>query len=253
MKEIAKVFQAVESRDNQALARIANKAPVIATARDIQSAPREIKLVVSDLLSKLETIFPASRAMFERDPEYAKETRRQWLMAMLEGGVKTQAQIDAGLFVARKCGKPFLPSPGEFVAWCNDGLAQQVGLPSADDVRLMFSRYCRDRGVMAAHEMEWPAPIYYHVVLKVHREMLDRDLSEAELMKAIQADLNQWARVLSSGGKIPPIRIAIEAKTQKDPEIVSRKMAQLEADAKAGSAGAAKALALLKRVTGGRK
>lgn len=51
-------------------------------------------------------------------PDDLNEFRRQWLLAFQENGIHSMAQVDAGMRIARRQERPFLPSPGQFVAWC---------------------------------------------------------------------------------------------------------------------------------------
>ena len=61
-------------------------------------------------------------------------------------GITTMEQINAGMRVARKQEKPFMPSPGQFVAWCRSEEAVTVGLPDANELVEMVYQYCRTRG-----------------------------------------------------------------------------------------------------------
>lgn len=243
MKEIGKLIHAVQSRDNQALAQIANRQQRIVTERDIQQASAETKQIVNDLFARMSGIFPAMKVRMEQDPESANHTRRQWLMAFMEAGISSQRQIDAGLRMARKSEKPFFPSPGEFVGWCRDGFAQELGLPSVEDVMTVFRRYCRDRGVVNLQDFPWPGDIYFHIVPRIHREMMDHNLAEPEVRKKAAQEIQHWAGVLSSGGAIPPIRLQIANGAPKErPRTVAEEMGLT------ANAGAKRAAAMLAKL-----
>ncbi len=73
--------------------------------------------VFNKLFNELRAAFPASMANF-RTREDLNEFRRQWLLAFQENRIHTMAQVDAGMRIARRQERPFLPSPGQFVARC---------------------------------------------------------------------------------------------------------------------------------------
>ncbi|EKI92604.1 replication protein P, partial [Escherichia coli EC1849] len=49
--------------------------------------------------------------------------------------------------VARRQNRPFLPSPGQFVAWCREEASVNAGLPNVSELVDMVYEYCRKRGL----------------------------------------------------------------------------------------------------------
>lgn len=72
--------------------------------------------------------------------ELEAETRRQWLLGLIDAGIKTQQQIDAGLTRCRIHNSPFLPSVGQFVTWCREAVEAENDLPSEIDARMAMNR-----------------------------------------------------------------------------------------------------------------
>ncbi|HDZ2095938.1 TPA: Replication protein P, partial [Klebsiella pneumoniae] len=68
--------------------------------------------IFNELFRQLLAVFPV---LANKSVEDLNEMRRQWLLAFKENGITTVEQINAGMRVARKQEKPFMPSPGQFV------------------------------------------------------------------------------------------------------------------------------------------
>lgn len=212
MKEIGKIITAIQSRDGEALAKIANRKPVILSEAQIREAPQEVKAVVNELFTRLAAIFHTFAVKLE-DPQQAAAVKRQWLLAFMEAGIRDQRQIEAGLHMARQSPNPFAPSPGEFIAWCREGFAQLVGLPTVEQIQEVFRLYCRDKGVVGIQGFRWPEPIYFHIVPRVYDEMRHQTLDAAGVTKLIKAQLNEWALKLARGEEVPPIPVMIADKS----------------------------------------
>lgn len=111
MKSLA---EKMRNHDREQMSRMAHNLPEQYQER----APVEqVAQVFNGLFNQLRAAFPASMANF-RTQDDLNEFRRQWLLAFQENGIHTMAQVDAGMRVARRQERPFLPSPGQFVAWC---------------------------------------------------------------------------------------------------------------------------------------
>lgn len=83
---------------------------------------------VNQVIHQLKAIFPAWTAAL-KTAELEAEARRQWLLGLIEGGIDTDVKIRAGLARCRAHDSPFLPSVGQFVAWCNEAAEEIAGLP----------------------------------------------------------------------------------------------------------------------------
>ncbi|NGK77393.1 Replication protein P, partial [Escherichia coli] len=69
------------------------------------------------------------------------------VLAFRENGITTMEQVNAGMRVARRQNRPFLPSPGQFVAWCREEASVIAGLPNVSELVDMVYEYCRKRGL----------------------------------------------------------------------------------------------------------
>ncbi|QDE45336.1 phage replication protein [Citrobacter sp. CF971] len=178
------------------------------TIRSNQSCSRPWGLF-NKLFSELRAAFPASMANF-RSQEDVNEFRRQWLLAFQENGIHSLEQVDAGMRVARRQERPFLPSPGQFVAWC-----KQSGGVLNITVENVIAEYWdwRNRSFefTSSEQFPWSQPVMYHVCVELRHRSTERQLTHSELGREASDLLDMWERRVIDGKPIPPVRRAIAA------------------------------------------
>ncbi len=138
MKSLA---EQMHNFDREQMRRVAYNLP---EQYDEKPQLEQVAQVINSVFSQLLAAFPATTA--NRDQTEMNEIRRQWVLAFRENGITTMEQVSAGMRVARRQERPFLPSPGQFVAWCKAEEAAAAGLPNADQLVDMIYQYCRTRG-----------------------------------------------------------------------------------------------------------
>jgi hypothetical protein len=192
--------------DRESFRRIAHNMPDAPAERPQVEQTAEI---FNSLFSALRAAFPAAMAAFREQSEF-NELRRQWVMAFQENGITTMAQVAAGMRIARRQEKPFLPSPGQFVAWCKEGRCL-LGF-SVDDV---MTEYWKWRRLVfrypTSEQYPWPAPVLYHICIELRRQSTDRQMTESEMCQAASKVLAGWEERVAAGKPVPPIRRAIAA------------------------------------------
>lgn len=191
-------------RDN--FRRIAHGMPEAPAERPQVEQTAEI---FNALFSALRAAFPAAMAGFREQSDF-NELRRQWVLAFQENGITTMAQVAAGMRIARRQEKPFLPSPGQFVAWCKEGRSL-LGF-SVDDV---MTEYWKWRRLVfrfpTSEQYPWPAPVLYHICIELRRQSTDRQMTEKEMRQAASSVLAGWEQRVAEGKPIPPVRRALAA------------------------------------------
>lgn len=133
--------------DREQMRRIANNMP---EQYDEKPQVQQVAQIINGVFSQLLATFPASLA--NRDQNELNEIRRQWVLAFRENGITTMEQVDAGMRVARRQNRPFLPSPGQFVAWCREEASVTAGLPNASELVDMV--YASIAGNVACIQMQ---------------------------------------------------------------------------------------------------
>ncbi|MEL2244067.1 replication protein P [Leclercia adecarboxylata] len=192
--------------DRENFRRIAHGMPEAPAERPQVEQTAEI---FNALFSALRAAFPAAMAGFREQSDF-NELRRQWVLAFQENGITTMAQVAAGMRIARRQEKPFLPSPGQFVAWCKEGRSL-LGF-SVDDVMIEYWEWRRlVFRFPTSEQYPWPAPVLYHICIELRRQSTDRQMTEKEMRQAAGKVLAGWEERVAAGKPVPPIRRAIAA------------------------------------------
>jgi hypothetical protein len=196
----------LHSFDQENFRRIASGLPEVQSEAIHAHQTAEI---FNSLFSQLRAAFPASISNFSDQAQF-NELRRQWLLAFMENGITTMEQVNAGMRVARRQNRPFLPAPGQFIAWCKEG-SRAFGI-TADDVMTEFWRW---RKLVfrypISEQYPWPQPVLYHICLELRRRSTDGQLSEKEMQRVAAELLGNWEKRAGAGIPVPPIRRAIAA------------------------------------------
>lgn len=162
----------------------------------------QVAHVINGVFTQLLAVFPASLA--NRDQREINEIRRQWVMAFRENGITSLDQVSAGMRIARKQERPFLPSPGQFIAWCRSGEFSSAGLPSPDELYDMMMKFCSERSMYdSAEEYPWPSNAAYWMVTKLRDQMRSLNLSESEVRARCGVEIRKMAERIKAGEEIP--------------------------------------------------
>lgn len=217
--------------DRENFARVASGLPEL---QDVKTPSAEQTAeIFNALFSALRAAFPASVHTFN-DQDAFDELRRQWLMAFRENGITTMEQVNAGLRVARRQERPFLPSPGQFIAWCREGRSA-LGISAAD----VMAEYWKWQKLVfrypSSEQYQWPKPVLYHICLELRHRSTDGQLNRQELEREAVAVLDMWERRVLSGKPVPPVRRALAApKAVTGPTPAEQLMAQYKRNKDAG-------------------
>lgn len=203
------ITESMHNLDREQMRRVANNLP-----EQHQDRPKleQVAQIINSVFAQLLAAFPA--ALANRTQGDLDAMRGQWTLAFAENGITTMEQVKAGMRVARRQEKPFLPSPGQFIAWCRES-GDALGV-TVDDI---MGEYWRWRKLVfrypTSEQFPWrdKNPLYYHVCLELRRRGTEGQLSEKELQRAAGDILHEWERRALAGKPIPPIRRAIAAPT----------------------------------------
>ncbi|WP_236345698.1 replication protein P [Enterobacter cancerogenus] len=197
--------------DRENFVRVAHGMPEM---QDTQAPQAEQTAeIFNALFSALRAAFPASVHSFNDQSEF-DELRRQWALAFRENGITTMEQVNAGLRAARRQEKPFLPSPGQFVAWCKAEDSAALGLPDQNELVSLVYEYCRNRS--RYHDAEsYPWPDHditphtvkfracYWLVTTLYQQMRSAGLSDMELNRRAAEELAKIIKRIRHGEELP--------------------------------------------------
>ena len=156
-------------------------------------------------------VFPASSAVL-RDENSKRTFKQQWLQAFKENGITKLEYLRAGMRVARSQNTDFLPSTGKFITWCKQGIAEQIGLPTPEDLIEMLMDFSAQRGIVDAEDYPFLNDACYWLVMDLMNEMRNRNLSKRDLIDQARVSIASMAKKILAGWVVPkPIkRIASE-------------------------------------------
>ena len=84
--------------------------------------PEQLRIIMDGVFKELMAAKPAWRNGFKTKDEVVN-FKKSLSLSLYENGINTQEKINFGLKEARKDDNPFMPSTGEFIKWCEKGLA----------------------------------------------------------------------------------------------------------------------------------
>ncbi|EOV0796544.1 replication protein P [Yersinia enterocolitica] len=191
------VVTAIQNRDGQSLQQM------YAADKPKQQVPEQAAQIFNELFRQLKAAFPALMTSI-KDQSDLNELRRQWVLAFIENGITSIDQVNAGMKIARQQDTPFLPSPGQFIAWCKQGATRAAGLPDADELYDMVMDYAKRRDMFSSAEaFPWPSNPAYWMVTKLYSQQRVQGLSEQDLRKRCGKELADMSKRIESGEPIP--------------------------------------------------
>lgn len=191
------VVTAIQNRDGQSLQQM------YAADKPKQQVPEQAAQIFNELFRQLKAAFPALMTSI-KDQSDLNELRRQWVLAFIENGITSIDQVNAGMKIARQQATPFLPSPGQFIAWCKKGALKVAGLPDADELYDMVMDYAKRRDMFSSAEaFPWPSNPAYWMVTKLYSQQRVQGLSEQDLRKRCGKELTDMSKRIEAGEPIP--------------------------------------------------
>ncbi|EON4487800.1 replication protein P [Escherichia coli] len=191
--------------DREQMRRIANNMP---EQYDEKPQVQQVAQIINGVFSQLLATFPASLA--NRDQNELNEIRRQWVMAFRENGITTMEQVNAGMRVARRQERPFLPSPGQFVAWCKQS-GGALGITVDQVITEYWDWRNRSFEFTSSEHFPWSQPVMYHICVELRHRSTELQLTHGELAREAGDLLDMWERRVTEGKPVPPVRRAIAA------------------------------------------
>lgn len=173
----------------------------------------EIEKQFNQIFIELKAVFPAITAVIKTQSDL-DTFKKQWLLSFAENGITTLRQFEIGMKKARQQSTPFVPSPGQFISWCKEGEASDMGLPTVAQVMREFNKYSAEIGFscQTAEQFPWSHPVMYWIVTDLRKHMRQYNQSEFEVEKRAEMLIKKWAKKLSNGEVIPEISVQLEEK-----------------------------------------
>ncbi|WP_026824212.1 replication protein P [Arsenophonus nasoniae] len=174
------------------------------------SNPPLIKLF-NRFFESLKVIFPASIVLLKTPSELAI-FKQQWISGFAENNINSDRHINAGLRIARQRKSPFLPSVGQFVDWCQQGLAEEYGLPTPQQLCEKLQAYCRQRGYDDFYRFDYGSHANYWLVHELYRDMIAESLNAKQVEDRAKHLIDDLTKKLLNGYVIPKPNLSLTKK-----------------------------------------
>lgn len=171
-------------------------------------ARRMIDKIFENLTASCPILLTISRGQLEI-------LKQQWILGFAENGIKTFEQVKRGMAAVRSKANGYLPSVGEFVAWCNDIDYHSLGLPTESELiaRLKsFSGYAK----YDEHKFQYRSKAEYWLLSTIYNKYWNK--REEDLLNAVPKALKDAVEKVKSGYEFPEIPVAIEQKIVNLPQ-----------------------------------
>lgn len=193
---------------------ISDLAPAITkvdSVNSIDSARDKAVNTVDKLFEQLKSAFPAM--FYQLNDGSEEKLKRQWVIAFVENKI-SPSMLNAGMRIARRQTKPFLPSVGLFIEWCEQGLIEQYGLPSSADLINKVFEYSAVRGFDDFHEFNFGSDANYWLITDLYQAMHDENLGLKALTERAYKLTFDLAKKLMNGYVIPSPKKSLPKKVK---------------------------------------
>jgi hypothetical protein len=186
----------------------------------------ETAKIVNELFKSLTAIFPAFPQAWPNQETF-EQAKAEWVKAFLEVNLHQLEKIKVGVKKFRLLAKPFVPSPGEFIAMCNP-TAEDMGFPA---VHIAYKEACDRR-------LEGDEKIWSHTVVKQawsdtgSHEL--KTLTQKESFPMFQRNYEIAIRKFMNGEIMTPAKKAIEEYKPITPEVAKKSIRDLLNSLKGG-------------------
>ncbi|HGJ5856654.1 MAG TPA: replication protein P [Arsenophonus nasoniae] len=184
-----------------------NRQQSFVDSNENSSNPPLIKLF-NRFFESLKVIFPASVALLKTPTELAI-FKQQWISGFAENNINSDRHINAGLRIARQRKSPFLPSVGQFIDWCQQGLAEEYGVLSPQQLCEKLQAYCRQRGYDNAPDFDYGSNANYWLVHELYRDMITESLNAKQVEDRAKILIDDLTKKLLGGYVIPKPNLSL--------------------------------------------
>ena len=159
------------------------------------------------LFEELAGTFPAWKSAFDSQQSITT-AKRIWFEALSENKIK-RSEIEQGLRMARKSTNPFLPSVGQFIAWCKVIDYETLGLPSLEQLLKRLNHFAFF-GLEEADKFSFKSDAEYWLITDLYRRERRYLWQESTLRSQAEQALLAMAKRIQAGENIPERAKAIE-------------------------------------------
>jgi len=163
------------------------------------------------------------------DSVQLKRIKQQWILGFQEQGVNNFEMVKCGMREARAKPNGYLPSVGEFIAWCKKNYNPH-GLATEDQLYqriVAFMAY----GMEEIDRFKFDSDLERYLITGLYCKERANQWTDKDLRSEIQQELNRTAKRLDAGWKVPKPQPALPEKViiPASKEQVSQHIANMRA------------------------
>ena len=192
------------------LLKSANNLPPVQPSMTPRSIDDGTIQVVNELFRELQGTFSAWRQAWP-DQAAVDAAKRAYIKAFMESGINTLEQVGWGMQRARASASPWVPAPGEFVAWCQP-TPEMLGIPSREAA--FREALGNSHPSRFGSQREWSHPAVRHAALQCEIDNLS-DLKSVFARRVFDRAYDITVRALMNGEPLGDIAIGIGHDSQK--------------------------------------
>ena len=181
------------------------------------------------LFEELAGTFPAWKSAFDSQQSITT-AKRIWFEALSENKIK-RSEISQGLRMARKSTNPFLPSVGQFIAWCKVIDYETLGLPSLEQLLKRLNHFAFF-GLEEADKFSFKNDAEYWLLTDLYQRNRQYVWKEETLRNQAEKALLAMAKRIQSGETLPKPQITLPEKSEcymPPPEVIAARFEELRA------------------------
>ena len=181
------------------------------------------------LFEELAGTFPAWKSAFDSQQSITT-AKRIWFEALSENKIK-RSEISQGLREARKSTNPFLPSVGQFIAWCKVIDYEVLGLPSLEQLLKRLNHFAFF-GLEEADKFSFKNDAEYWLLTDLYQRNRQYGWKEETLRNQAENALLMMAKRIHSGETLPKPQITLPEKSEcymPPPEVIASRFKELRA------------------------
>lgn len=156
---------------------------------------------LDDLFARLKGLCPAWRNAWPTQKEY-EAAQDEWLAEFIRNGICRDDQIQYGIRMTAAARKDFVPTCGQFVAWCFSPEALRI-----PPVEFAYKQALRNTHHTQVAFGRWTHPAIYHAAVAsgfTSLQLLDRELGLKRFAKKYEEQCYRIGR----GETLPPAPVA---------------------------------------------
>jgi len=173
--------------------------------------------VVSYIIHKLQAICPAWQQSLagmgpDEKAQLLKTIKREWLNSLMAERISQQHVIDFALDKVKQSGNPFMPTIGQFIAYCHEGSLPEGTKTAFDAYKEVCEYQCLPREKRQPYGL---SPEVWHTLANIQDIHSWRQMEKKKHKEYWFDEYERTLQTLRDGGPLheaPPPRQAIENK-----------------------------------------